>query len=567
MKKIRRLRDLSLIMKIICIVACVCLVLSVGNYLILQGIYQAYDEQLYVHTAQMFTSFVGQVDTRFSQVDAVILSMITNDHFQNNLIEMRDQPRGTTPWLEARSKLSTQLGSYLYGINMFYSFSIYLDQGETIGSVDGISTQERDKLISIAAESKGKPRMIVLGKGVYYIRQIRSMLNSDETLGTLIARVNIMKLMRENLATYTDAGIGLKLSVHVGNTLIYPNEETGVEPLVKDGWEIQGDQFVVQCTNSYGWKFLLHSSYDDVHKSILITENLSVWLMVIIALAAFLCSYFLVKRSTRHLDTLMVKIDAYRDGILPEQKDMALYQNRHDEFGRLHRHFDRMAYDYKKLNDEAYDRMLLQKEAQYQQLQQQIQPHFIFNAMSLITWIAYEHDDPEIAELSASLSRLLRTSMSFNDKAVRVRDELKIVDDYMLIQTKRFGSRLRYEMCIPESLLDVKIPQLTIQPLVENSIKYALEEMLETCQIRLAGTLEGDTAVLIVEDNGPGIDTQILQKLERNEIAPKGHGIGLQNIKKRIQLLFSEEYGLQICREGDWTQIHVRVPYQSSDES
>ena len=565
MRKVRRLRDLSLTMKIVAVIACVCLVLSVGNYMILQNTYQAYDEQLYIHTAQMFTSFVGQVDTRFSQVDILTISLITNSSFQDSLIEMRGHPEGSTPWLAARDKVSTYLHSYLYGIDMFYNFAIYLEDGERIGTNDGLSANQRDKLIHIAAESRGRSQLVRIGRNVYYIRQIIGTMEEEHVLGTMIARVNILKLMQDCLAIYNNAGIGLNLSIHVDDTLIYPNGESTVQPLAQDGWQIQGDRFVVQCTNSLGWRFLLHSSYDEIHKSMRMTEKLSIILTVIIALVAFLCSYYLVKRSTRHLQSLLVKIDAYRDGILPEKKEMILYQDRNDECGRLHRHFDRMAYDNKKLNDEAYDRMLLQKEAQYQQLQQQIQPHFIFNTMSLITWIAYEHDDQEIADLSTSLSRLLRTSMSFDDKTVCVRDELKIVEDYMLIQTKRFGSRLRYEMCIPQELLDVKIPQLTIQPLVENSIKYALEEMLETCQIRLTGRVEGDTAVLIVEDNGPGIDTKILQKLESNEIAPKGHGIGMQNIKKRIQLLFSEEHGLQVHRVKNKTQIHVRVPYRCVD--
>lgn len=566
MRKVRRLRDLSLVVKIATIIALVCLVLSIGNYVILQGTYNAYDEQLYIHTAQMFTSFVEQVDTHFSQMDTLTLSMITNKYFQENLIEMNAQPMGSTPWLEARTRLSGQLSSYAYGLDLFYSFHIYLHQGESIGTHDSLAPAERDKLVRIAAESEGKPRIILVGKGVYYTRQIRALYDAGESLGTLIARVDMLKLMRQNQAIYSDAGIGLNLSVHVGETRIYPNEEAPVRPLAADGWEIQNDSFVVQCTNRHGWKFLLYSPYDEIHRSIRLTESVSLILTMGIAFLAFLCGYFLVKRSTRHLNTLLVKIDDYRNGVLPDKEDIHHYQNRNDEFGRLHRHFDRMAYDNKKLNDEAYSRMLLQKEAQYQQLQQQIQPHFIFNAMSLITWIAYEHDDTEIAELAASLSRLLRTSMSFNDKAVRVRDEIKIVEDYMLIQTKRFGSRLQYEMCIPEELLDVQIPQLTIQPLVENAIKYALEEMLEPCQIRLAGAVEGDMAVLTVEDNGPGIDTEILQKLENNEITPRGHGIGMQNIQKRIQLLFSEDYGLRITREKGKTQIQVRVPYAVDDE-
>lgn len=561
MKWINKIRDLSLGMKMMIIVTLVCLCLSIANYAILQSSYDAYDQQLYVHTAQVFTSFVEQVETRFSQVDTITLSMITNSNFQNGLRDMRDFDRGSTPWLEAREVVSNQLSSYIYGIDTLYTFEICLESGDNVGSSDGISSKDREKLISIAAESQGRPRMIIVGRKVYYIRQIRCTVHENESLGTMIARVNITKLMDDCGEAYRKSGIGLNLSVYAGNTLLFPYTEEGVKPLGQDGWEIQDDLFVSQCTNSYGWKFLLHAPYDEIHKSIRVTETTSVLLTAVIALSALMGSYYLVRRSTKHLGILMHKIDAYRDGVLPEKEDVEKYLHRHDEVGRIHRHFDRMAYDNKRLNDEAYDRMVLQKEAQYQQLQQQIQPHFIFNTMSLITWIAYEHDEPEIADLSTSLSRLLRTSMSFDDKAVRVRDELKTVEDYMLIQTKRYGERLQYEMCIPEELLDVRIPQLTIQPLVENSIKYALEAMLETCNIRLFGRVEGDTAVLVVEDNGPGIDPLILEKLKAGTVEAKGHGIGLQNIHKRVQLRFSEAYGLQIRRENGKTQIQVRVPY------
>lgn len=561
MKLLMKIRNLGLGMKMMIIVTLVCLCLSIGNYAILQSSYDAYDEQLYVHTAQVFTSFVEQVETRFAQVDTIALSMITNSNFQNGLRDMRDFNSGSTPWLEARKVVQNQIRSYIYGIELFYTFSVYTEDGDNVGSSDGISSKDRDKLISIAAESQGRPRIIIIGNKVYYTRQIQCMSHEDESLGTMLARVNITKLMDDCGEAYRKAGIGLNLSVYAGNTRLYPYMDGDIKPLDQDGWGIQGNLFISQCTNSYGWKFLLHAPYDEIHKSIRMTQTNSVLLTAVIAFGALLGSYYLVRRSTKHLGILLQKIDAYRGGVLPEKEDVEKYLHRHDEVGRLHRHFDRMAYDNKRLNDEVYDRMLLQKEAQYQQLQQQIQPHFIFNTMSLITWIAYEHDDTEIADLSTSLSRLLRTSMSFDDKAVRVRDELKVVEDYMLIQSKRFDDRLHYEMCIPEELLDVRIPQLTIQPLVENSIKYALEEMLDTCNIRLLGWVEEDTAVLAVEDNGPGIDPQILEKLEAGTVEAKGHGVGLQNIHKRIQLRFSEEYGLQICCQNGKTQIQVRVPY------
>ncbi len=561
--KTRKVLDLSLFVKLMIIFTLVCLVLSVGSFFILRNSYQAYDEQLYIHTAQVYTSFVEQVEMEFSQIDTVTLSMIANETVMHDLATLRDADSGSSAWRQARVSLAMNMQSYMYGINLFSSFRICTAKGEMVGNQDGMTTSDEvQSMVQQAAAAQGKPVVVLSGNKVYYIRQIVGMgPYASQVLGTVIGRVNILKLMNDSINIYEGAGFGLKMSVQVDDTVIYSNAGENPVPLEQDGWQIQGNLFVTQCTSARGWKFLLQAPYDEIHRSIRVTESQSIWLTVIIGALALLCSYYMVKRAIRRLNTLMTKIDAYRNGVLPEQNEMELYQSRHDEFDRLHRHFDRMAYDNKKLNDENYAQMLLQKEAQYKQLQQQIQPHFIFNTMSLITWIAYDHEDMEIVELSTSLSRLLRSAMSFNERTVQVRDELQLVEDYMLIQTKRFGSRLKYEMCIPEELMQAYIPQLTIQPIVENSIKYALEEILDTCVIRLSGRREGDTAVLIVEDNGPGMDTDILSKLESEQITAKGHGVGLLNIQKRIQLLFSEEYGLTICRVEDQTQVQIRVPF------
>ena len=565
MGKIRRLRDLSLFMKMLIVISLVCLILTVGNSLILRLTYQAYDEQLYIHAAQVATSFVGQVESEFLQLNSISLSMIGDKGVQDKLTVLRDDFIGSDNWRHARSAMQTYVQSYIYNVDMFDEFCVYTRKGLTIGDARELSDSDKKELETVAASFKGGPHIILYGGNVYFIRQIREIAGlSLDNLGTMIGKIDIHKLMEECSRTYQKSGFGLKISVFADGFPVYVGTDN-TAPIENDGWQIQGNQFVSQTTDSRGWKFLVSIPYDDIHKTIRLTISRSFSLALSIAVIAMLCGYYLIKRSTRHLETLMSKIDAYRDGVLPEQDEVLKYVNRYDEFGRLHRHFDRMAYDLKKLNDETYNRMLQQKEAQFKQLQQQIQPHFIFNTLSLITWIAYDHKDTEIAELTSSLSRLLRTSMSFNDKTVSVGDELKLVDDYMLIQSRRFGDRLHYEQMIPQSLYKVQIPQLTIQPVVENSIKYALEEMLETCSINLLARIEGETALIIIEDNGPGIDPEILEKLESHQIEANGHGIGLLNIQKRLQLVFGEQYGLSFHRIEEKTQVWIRVPLAGNE--
>ena len=384
------------------------------------------------------------------------------------------------------------------------------------------------------------------------------------TLGTIIGEIDIEKLLNDLGELYRASDVELDISVFVEDTCIYQKNET-VKLLSEDGWEIQGDNFVVQCTMNRGWMFLLYTSYDAIHEAIRGITVDSFLIFALITMAVLLVSYFFVARITQHLDRLMSKFDAYGKGILPDQEEMKMYADRKDELGRLHRHFDKMVYEYKQLNDESYNRMLLQKDAQYKLLQQQIQPHFIYNTLSLISWIACEHKDKEIVELTNALSRMMRKTLSFSEKTIPIKEELQLVEDYMLIQSKRYGRRLVFEINVPKEMEQIQIPQMTVQPIVENAVKYALEEMLEPCTIRIYGRREAEREILIVEDNGFGFDENIIQKLASGEIKADGNGIGLQNIQKRIQFVFGEKYGLEFHRIEQGTQVWICIPLQGTE--
>lgn len=564
MKIVEKLKDTNLSTKIALIITAVCIVVLTGNYFILQNAHQAYDELLYQNTAQLLTSIADQIEMQFSKIDLTTLALTNNGGVQGNLQTMSAEEEGSRTWLNAKKQLTNDLYNYKYSIEYFYGFAIVTVKGTTVGESGNVcSSSTMEELISKAEGTNGRSLVVCKDENVYYIRQI---LNQDsatyEPLGVMVARVNILKLVNACKTIYNQANIGLDISVIAEDSLIYSSNHLYVEPLDADGWQIRDKHFVVQSTNNLGWKFLFCSDYDKIHSAVEEAELRSMCLSAIVTVIALFFSWRLMKRFTVHLQILMQKIDAYGKGVLPSPDEMAKYQNRKDEFSRLHRQFDQMVYDYKELSDEHYERLIQEKDTQYKLLQQQIQPHFIHNTLALISGIAYEHEDNEIATLTISLSQFLRASMNINKKTVTLRDELALVDDYMHIQMKRFGNRLQYKACVPEEMLNVLLPKFTVQPIVENAIKYAMEEMPDKCYVNVRGYVENETAVIVVEDNGPGIDPHILQKLETKEVSAKGHGIGLQNIQKRIGLLFSEEYGLQVFRKDGMTQIHIRVPYQ-----
>ena len=564
MKIIKKLRDTKLSTKIALIIVAVCVLVLTGNYFILQNAHEAYDELLYQNTAQLLTSIADQIEMQFSKIDLTTLAITNNGSVQENLLTMVVEEEGSKTWLNAKKRLTSDTYNYKYSIEYFYGFAIVTTKGSVIGDVSNIgSTSTLEELISEAEDTNGRSLVVCMDDNVYYVRQILNLDSTvNEPLGVMVARVNIQKLVNACRTIYNQANIGLDISVIAEDSMIYSSDHAYIEPLDADGWQIRDKHFVVQSTNDLGWKFLFCSDYDKIHSAVEEAELRSICLSAIVTVIALFFSWQLMKRFTVHLKVLMKKIDAYGKGVLPTSQEMDKYKDRQDEFSRLHKQFDQMVYDYKELSDEHYERLIQEKDTQYKLLQQQIQPHFIHNTLALISSIAYEHEDEEIATLSISLSQFLRASMNINKKTVTLRDELTLIDDYMHIQLKRFGSRLEYKTCIPEQMQNVLMPQFTVQPIVENAIKYALEDMPDKCHVNVYGYIENETAVIVVEDDGPGIDPHILQKLETHEISPKGHGIGLLNIQKRIQLLFSKEYGLQVFRKDGMTQIHIRVPYQ-----
>ena len=122
-------------------------------------------------------------------------------------------------------------------------------------------------------------------------------------------------------------------------------------------------------------------------------------------------------------------------------------------------------------------------------------------------------------------------------------------------------------MEVDENILHNRIPAMTLQPLVENAVHHALEEMLDTCVIRISGGREEAGVTLSVEDNGPGMDEDILNKLESGEKAPEGLGIGMRNIHRRVQYAFGERFGLRVQSRPGWTRVSVLLPDDSRRSS
>lgn len=521
--------------------------------------YHSFNELLCDKTEQIYISLTDKVENVIDELNELTLSMIGDRSLQEKLIALNNSVLNSEKWRDNKRAAQEQILNYVAN-NKFNEFSIYIKDQSIYGELSQI--EDLEEFHQMAQEAKGEMNITVKENKIFLIRQIRQ-LQKYTDLATIIGEIDIGHVLNDSKKMFQKSGIYLNMSVFIENTCVYYDDES-IKLLQGDGWEIVDDNFIVQCTNKRGWKYLFYTSYKEVLGSVrTVFTALLASSVVFILLILVICNY-LLKKLCCQLDRVVIKFDNYSKGILPTREEAQEYQDRRDEIGYLNSQFIEMVYKHKALEEENLARILLHKEAQYKQLQQQIRPHFIFNTLSQITWMAYQRNENELAELSNALSKLIRGSIAFDEKAITVREELMLVEAYMYIQQIRYGNRIEFHINVPAELENVLIPQMTIQPIVENAVTYALEDMLEVCLIKVSGMLKDNTAIFVVEDNGEGIDEDILEKLQNKKVKPKGNGIGLLNVQQRIQILFTEEYGLSFHRVGEHTQVWITVPYNGN---
>lgn len=221
--------------------------------------------------------------------------------------------------------------------------------------------------------------------------------------------------------------------------------------------------------------------------------------------------------------------------------------------------FNAMSMRINELVRDNYTKQLLIKETQVQALQAQMNPHFLYNTLNSVYWMANTAGMTSAAEMISSLGILIREAISDEEFAITVEKELDIVCQYFIIQKHRYEDRLIVKFDISEECSDFIIPKFTIQPLVENAIAYGLECILEPCTVKVILFTEEEDFICQIHNNGPEPDGELIKKLCEKTLKPKGNGIGLLNINQRIKCLFGEEYGVTVFRNGEQTVAQVRM--------
>jgi len=246
--------------------------------------------------------------------------------------------------------------------------------------------------------------------------------------------------------------------------------------------------------------------------------------------------------------------------------DIHLEAKGRDEIGELTVNFNSMVSRIQDLMSERYQFGQEIKNLEMKALQAQINPHFLYNTLDLVNCLSLRYGAPRITEAVTALSRFYRLSLSGGAETVTIAQELEHVETYLLIQNIRFENCIELRVEADEAALPCSIPKITLQPLVENAIVHGILEKPEgrgRITIRVGRSENPPTIEIVVEDDGVGIDAQVLANLLRKPNAPIGTkaGYGARNIDTRIKLTFGENYGLTYRSErGRGTTAVLRFP-------
>lgn len=236
----------------------------------------------------------------------------------------------------------------------------------------------------------------------------------------------------------------------------------------------------------------------------------------------------------------------------------------------------------KQMMEKEHERDLLEQRMKYAELQNQINPHFLYNTLENIRAQAFIDGNETIAEMTEALSCFFRYNISKDNDIVNLSEELKNIQTYIQIQQYRFQDRFQFKIYYHDNenvVQHCKIPKMTLQPIVENAIAYGVENKIEQCHINVHIETTNEKVILLISDDGAGMDETVLQKLWVKLEAKKtekesfsdceymkkqthGNGIALVNINKRLRLLYGEEYGItSISSMVDvGTEVEITIP-------
>lgn len=326
----------------------------------------------------------------------------------------------------------------------------------------------------------------------------------------------------------------------------------------EDGFFQTGDTIVshyrIRETN---WHMIKE---DD--KTILSERGIFNSIILICILLTLIFGILFITLQHRYIIRPVIRLKEDMSKINDGQYNIDLHSTANDEIGDLNIGLIEMSNRIQSLIETEYKLKIQEKEAQLQFLQSQINPHFLYNTLDSLRWMALKAKQKDLAKQIQALSNHFRHSLNQGREMTTVGEEVKHLHDYLMIQKHRFGDILQTSIHVGEGIESIPVLNLILQPLVENAIVHGLENKLDDWHVWVSVSYDGHYLTYEVRDNGMGVDQDLIRTKLTGQGSEKG-ALALNNVNKRIKYKYGESYGLDFySRVGQGTRVVIKVPVE-----
>ncbi|NUU79256.1 cache domain-containing sensor histidine kinase [Paenibacillus xylanilyticus] len=406
---------------------------------------------------------------------------------------------------------------------------------------------DKDRTITLTTRMDEQLKNKILA--VSHARKIHDVA-SGKLLGVIVVSIDIkfIEIVNRNLQE------GLRsrfMIVDENDKIVYNVDERLIGTLFRDNVRPPESLNVVVTSplSQQKWTTYLYMPLDELTADGKILGRNLITLAIVMFLFAAVISIFLSHVITTPIKKLLRNIALVEKG----QFEQVEHIRSRDEIGHLSIRFNKMSHELKLLVERMQQEEIEKAKAEMRALHDQIKPHFLYNTLGSVKWIASMQQADKIVDMTDALISMLRYATRSDGMLVTIREEIDNITNYVTIQNVRYYDciQMRYE--IEERLMDYRMPKMILQPLVENAIFHGLAELEEDGIITIRIQSQLDEVVIEVCDNGVGMDHLTMQNLmeEKSGASTGTNGIGLHNVQRRIQLHFGKPYGIQVASKID----------------
>lgn len=532
-------------------------------------------EEITLENSYIFDNSVNIIDRTLMEVDTLSSSLASNESTQLYTIN-----NVSTDSFKTISRLAKTLPIIYRYIDSIY---IYSEPTDTVimdnNSIPLSDLSDTDWISAYHTVTSPKGTIIPRSKNNVYpqlITIIKPIYVADEKKGAIIMNINAQSIYNSMLyQQYKDGRLFFLVNadnkIIISSELSYFNtypDNIGLNTLTIESnpknsvYEINDKNYVVLSGDSSISDYKYISAYPlELYEHKLSTMKLQIiGILLLLMIIIFILAYVASVRSYSPLNEIISFLDNSQppaDSIEEEDKNELMYI-----INSIQTHIN----DKTKMAEILEERMKLLRKSQYDMLQTQINPHFLYNTLETINWMAYNMSNSEnpVSKSLINLASFFRNTLT-SGYFVSIENEIKYTKEYVNILALRYGDLFDIEWDIDESILSYTIIKICLQPIIENAVYHGIKQKNDKGLIKIKGLCDDNNIILIVSDDGVGIEKDALDELnktlsETSFTNEKSH-IGLSNVNQRIKIIFGDSYGIHVeSTVGVGTDVYVTIP-------